>query len=323
MLSCQKNISFQSCFQRSYSGTLQHPRYVVEQLNILALSHMYNKEYEQSESNLKKSLKICEFHTNVADNSWSSNMIVWTLNSLAQLEQSRNNTAEALKFIVQINEITTQAYEKNLTPLNAVISGLCRLGEVQFALGNYDAAEKEFNRIIDLDKKSDNCITEKISKASAYSLLYLGKIELEKENFEKARLLLERSWELYRHIVGILNVHIFTVLAELGKAYKGVGDFARARTLLEYAGQGFETFLHDQEKTESITEVWKEVVSHLPGVKGVRSMGPFSGRNGIELYPLGESPEEDKKRKEKYTYKKELLTKWKKAHNIKKFESNE
>jgi len=324
-VSFAKKLQILKSFQRySYNGTLQHPRYVVEQLNVLALSHMYKKDYAQSESILKKALKICEYHTiNQTQNPWTPNLIVWTLNSLAKLEQSKKNLNEALKYIVRLNELNMDAFEKGLIPHNALVAGLCRLGEIHFDLENHVQAEKEFNKIIELDKKSANCVREKCCKTSALALLYIGKIELAKKNFEKARVLLERSWDLYRDLVGILNVHIYKVLFELAKAYQGIGDFARARTLLEYAGQGFESFLYDQEKVENVAQVWKEVISHLPGVTAPRSVGPFSGRHGINLYPAGESPEEDKKKKQQSAYKKKLISQWKKSHNIKKYESNE
>lgn len=73
-------------FQRyTYNGTLQHPRFVVEQLNILAVSSIHAKEFEKSESILKKALKICEYHTNVAENPWKPSLLVWTLHSFAQV----------------------------------------------------------------------------------------------------------------------------------------------------------------------------------------------------------------------------------------------
>jgi hypothetical protein len=57
----------------------------VEQLNVLALSHLYNKEFDRSESNLKKALKISTYHTTQTDNAWTPSLLVWTLNSLAKV----------------------------------------------------------------------------------------------------------------------------------------------------------------------------------------------------------------------------------------------
>lgn len=316
---CQREL-----FKRyTYEGTLQHPRYVVEQLNILALNHIYKNEFDLSEVNLKKALKISTYHTNQVDGAWTPTLLVWTLNSLAKLEQAKQNLAEALNYVVQAHEATQHAYEAKVLPVNAVIATAARLGEIHYDLGNLDEAGAVFANVIALEKSREKREQEVCSPNTAHALLYLGKIALARQNFAEAKELLEKSWAIYRDVAGILNVQVFTVLSELGKAYAGVGDHARARTLLEYAGQGFEFFLYDEKRAESVHETWKEVISHLPGVEAPRPHGPHSHRNGIDIYPVGESPEEELRRKQKAADKKQLLARWKKQHGIAKYESNE
>jgi hypothetical protein len=84
MRASQRICKFEPFKRYSYEGQLQHPRYVVEQLNILALGHIYDKDFDRSESNLKKALKISTYHTNEGEHAWTPTLLVWTLNSLAK-----------------------------------------------------------------------------------------------------------------------------------------------------------------------------------------------------------------------------------------------
>lgn len=317
------NKSSQACrFKRyTYSGTLQHPKYVVEQLNILALSHLHFKEYEQSESNLKKALKIAEFHTSPESKKpWNTNLLVYTLSSLAKLEESRDNKSEALPFLVRMNEITTKAFEEKKTPLNAVTQSLRRLGALQYNLGNQEEAKSEFNKIIELEREEKKIVTsEAFTLNSASALYYLGRIEFDNKNFESAQTLLEKSWEIFRTLTGPLTADVYNVLLELGKVYLAVGNYSRARTVIEGAGQGFESFVYDEPKTLEAQQIWQEIAQHL-GVKAVRSLSCTPNRDGFSEYPKGESPKEEKDRRHSKAHEKRMLADWKKSHGIAKYE---
>jgi len=315
-------ISNSSHSKRFYTGTLVYPRYIVEQLNILGVSHMHRKEFEQSNSALIKALTICEYHTfSQKEKPWSLNLIVRTLSSLCQLSQSQQNNVDSLKYAIQINEINLKAYENKTIPHQSYLSGLCILAVLQFDLGNFDAAEKEFLRVIEIDKTANNRWKENISKPTAQSLYYLGKIERDRNNLERARLLLEYSWEIYREVVGIMNIHIYNVVLELAKVYQSTGDHFKARNLLEFCGQGFESFVYDEKKAAETAALWGESAEVL-GLKNVRTVGPQSKRHGLNLYPRGESPEEKQAKRENQRLKKKHLNVWKKSHSISKFESN-
>jgi len=260
---------------------LRYPRFVVQNLNNYAYSALSSKDYAKAESLLNKSLKICKMYTdpvllfNYAEGEapnakefdwWESNYISSTLAALAEVATSQKRYSDALQYLEQIHTMNVKlnTVKGELQPHYSVMDLMVRIGEMHYLLGDRANATKVFNEVIELDKKYMGAIVGKSRVSTGIAYRFKGKMELEEGNLKEASRLLALSLQIHSTVLGTHNYKTLHALADMGRAHFALGEYEKARVVIEEAGTYFQ-HANDQEMTAELAALHKEIFTHLPG----------------------------------------------------------
>eukprot|EP01126_Amoeba_proteus_P001317 TRINITY_DN10377_c0_g1_i2.p1 TRINITY_DN10377_c0_g1~~TRINITY_DN10377_c0_g1_i2.p1 ORF type:complete len:295 (-),score=73.47 TRINITY_DN10377_c0_g1_i2:33-917(-) len=292
---------------------------------------MGRKNFEEAETILNKSLRICEafthpslvdkINTNVESGRfyWGSHTINLVLAMLGRTKQLLGREQEAVPYFErmnQINEFIHTNEKGELRPHVAVITSLTKLGEAYYEAGDREKCVSTFEKVIALDYQIAESIAEKLRPTTAVALHYLGKIRYDEGNHEEARDLMERSWATYRHVAGLKEFRLAYLFLDLGKTYLALGNVVKAKPFLELAGGIFQTNDADPTMTQVTRDVFRELMAKAPHITGPSARPPLLNRDGIARFKAGETPADQALRREEVKEYEEKLKKWKKTHKV-------
>jgi len=279
-----------------YFQVKYNPSYMVNQLNQIAYSHVFKKEFDKAVSVLKKSLDICKTYTpsqhylsaqeleetveEPQRRSIPGKYMIWTLIELGEIYWTLKNQGEARICYDKALLISSRIHgETDSKRLNI----MCKVGEFYYKTGDIDAAKDIFLSVLALNKKLFKDVGKTLLPHPAIANHYLGRIEYDAQNYEKALVLLEESWSQHRLVVGVPDIRTVHVIAVLGKTYFALGRYDKARECIEYAG-AFYTTNNMSELVPELVELHKNMITHIPGAEGVMTNTPLPNRNGFFIH---------------------------------------
>jgi tetratricopeptide (TPR) repeat protein len=270
-----------------------NPRWMIQQLNSLAGSHMNDKEYDKAELLLNKSLQICMRYTpqkyylpkEDADvqlevkepRELDGKYLIWTLGILVEIFIKLNKPQLALENMSKIILISTRIYLMNSTHH---LENLCNVADFYYRLRDFDSARALYLNVLSSIKKDYPAVHKTFIHHSARANLGLGRIELDQSNFEKAVNFLELSWKQHRLHKGTNSKETLKVLPPLARAYTQLGNYEKARTLVEFVGSFYTEFNYDDESIPELIELHKQILPHTKNPE-VPPGRPHATRDGL------------------------------------------
>jgi predicted ATPase/DNA-binding CsgD family transcriptional regulator len=156
-----------------------------------------------------------------SDNAWDRTLAYYVLARAAFL-QGRNE--EALEYARQSYELAQALHHDWF-----VAYALLELGNARSALGNLNAAKKDYSESYEIRRRFDD------PEGMAIALTHLGEVALAQKSFNEGRKLFERSVVLYREIHD--KGGLAQSLRGCARAGTAFGDFAAARAQFREAIQ--------------------------------------------------------------------------------------
>jgi len=306
---------------------------VVNQLNNLALSKMASKQYDEANSLLSKSLQICEAYTHpeLSDRpatspkaTWNANYLSAVLAMFAECRINEGKMEEALEYLQRLHALNVSLYsdeDGRLRPHLSVLKSFVKLGIHYFNMNDNANAENCFNEVMRLDLEYAKSHVDVTRATTGTALHYLGKMNLQKEEFGVAKELLDRSWKIHRNVIGITNQATARVILDIVRALVGLEDYNRARTLVEFCGKIFEKNGSDPKSAEEAMGLHQHICINMQKDKpevsfAMRRTPPLIHRHGINFYAPGESPEEIAKKQKQQRKARDEARKWKQEHKM-------
>jgi len=268
---------------------------MVNQLNQIAYGHVAKKEYDKALLVLTKSLDLCQTYTpsqhflseeelegmvvEAKKRPLPAKYMIWTLVALSGVYQSQSNVMEAKSCFEKALLIGGRIYKETDAPK---LDLMLKAGEFYYKKGDTQVAKELFLSVLQLNKKALGSVGRNLAIHAPIANYFLGLMELNAENYVKALALLEDSWSQHRTVIGAKDIRTIRVIAALGKTYAALGDYTKARELVEFAGSIFTTKQMVAD-VEPLVELHKEIISHIPGAKGVFKITPTPTRHGLKV----------------------------------------
>jgi len=292
---------------RHYRQVSHNPRFIVHQLNQLAISLSGSKEYDKACKLLVKAVDICKTYT--IPSAWSDQTsevtpnnqgrvmdpkyLLMCLSSLATAQLEGGNKADARKTFTELVYVTRRAFTEEKTMIRQVVS-LSKAARFYLEEGELEKASDIANEILRIDKIEVPYGAEKIRLSTGFAMYILGSIEYKQGNFEKALEWLNKSWEVYRNLLDSYDVRALEIAEAVAMTHFGLKNFERARLMIEAVGSGYVFHLKAakpsenppknlyNEKLEKLEQIHKKILSNLPDVTGPNKNAPgFSRKYGF------------------------------------------
>jgi len=290
------NVLYQPVLKFSYVNYSQtvktNPRWIINNLNTLAYSHLNRKEHDKAEKLLTKSLQICMEYTppkyylsqrelevyieEPTPRSLTCNYILWTLYTLAEIYITQNRSQPALDNLSKIILISSRVFKSNS---HEHMDYMNRVGHLYYRLKDFDSAKILFTNVLSVIQRDFPAVYKTYVRHSASANLGLGLIELDQSNIDKAVSLLELSWKQHRIHKGVTNIDTLRTITALAQAYTHQGNYETARTLVEYAGSLY-TQSEITEPLPALIALHKQILPHTKNPDKPPIL-PRATRNGL------------------------------------------
>jgi serine/threonine-protein kinase len=196
-------------------------------LQSLAQTLMRQSKFDEAQALLQRSLTIINTHAGNTDSELAASILA----DLGILEHIRGNSAEAARYMRQSLAILQKYHGFESFGVRVQLNNLAA---VDYDLGNYAQAEKEFRQLLEWQRKID---------PNAVDPIYLGRIRRMLGHPEEALELHRASLQLAQKDQGGESSITFVIKGELGKEERDLGHLQQARTYMQDALRGYTDIL--------------------------------------------------------------------------------
>jgi len=202
--------------------------------------------------------------------------MVLTLVSLGKIYSDNKNNEKAKECYDKALLIGDRIYEK---ADDCRLDLMCKVGEFYYQQGDRKTTQEIFLSVLELNRKKHGPSGTTLRIHPATANYFLGLLEFDVQNYEKALERLTLSAKFYRTVTSVDSPRTAIAIASIGKVHVALENWEKARENLEYAAAVFTSFGMERE-LEPLEEIHKEVLKHIPGAVH-RPMVYQSDRNGV------------------------------------------